>query len=193
MKKVLMVAGLALLAQMALAGTYDIIPPDHDMYDLDHYKAYEWGFELEVPEGEEIVGASLFFNDIRNWDNSPNDLWVTLVDSDFTGINIYRDDQGGGAYFAGQGLLLEHYEDLPSSAQDIIYYFDGAEVDQLAANLVDDMAGIAFDPDCHFYNCGIKLTIETDTGGGEEPPIPEPLAASLLVAGLGSLGLRRRR
>jgi len=189
---------LALVAgSMATAGTYDLIPidgdGDDDLYDLNHRWAVEWGFRFDTPENEEIIGASLFFDRIRNDNNDPNDLYVTLLDSDFEGLDWTYDNQGGGDLFAGQGLLLEHYEDLPSSAQDITYDFDDAEIDQLIANLADDLAGIGFDADCHYYNCGIKLTIETDTSGGgeDDPVVPEP--AGLGLMGLALLAVRRRR
>ena len=194
LRHVLVAVVLVLTVQTAFATVYELVPSDHDLYDLDHDWAYEWGFSIDVPEDEVIVGASLFFNDIRNWDNRSNDLWVTLLDSDFTGIHTFYDNEGGGDYFAGDGLLLDHWEDLPSTAQDITYHFDVAEIVRLSENFADDdRAGVGFDPDCHFYNRGVKLTIETDKQGGDDPPIPEPLAGSILLGGLGMLAARRRR
>ena len=191
--RVLMVASLALTVQMAFAGTYVFQPDDRDLNDLDHNWAYEWGIATALGENEVVVGASLFFNDIRNWNDRPNDLYVTLLDSDFEGTRRYWDDEGDGDEFAGDGLLLNHWEDLPSSAQDITYNFDANELVQLNLNLADDQAGVGFDPDCHFYNRGIKLTLETDEQGGDDPSVPEPLAGSILLAGLGALAARRRR
>ena len=192
-----MVAMIALIGvatmisgQTAVAGTYQFVPGDHDMYDLDHYRAYEWGIRIELPETEEIVAANIFFRQIRNWDNNPNDLYVRLLDSNFEGIDTSWDNQGGGDYFAGQGILLNHYEDLSSVAQNITYHFTEADITQLTTNLVDDLTGIAFDPDCHFYNRGIKLTTETDTQGGDDP-VPEP--AGLGLVGIALLAARKRR
>lgn len=193
LRRVLVVASLVLAVQTASAGTYELVPSDRDLYDLDHDWAYEWGFNLDVPDDEVIIGASLFFNDIRNWDNRSNDLWVTLLDSDFSGIHRFYDNEGGGDYFAGDGLTLDHWEDLPSTSQDITYDFDAAEIALLNLNIADDQAGLGFDPDCHFYNRGVKLTIETDKQGGDDPPIPEPLAGSILLGGLAALAVRRRR
>ena len=190
-RRALMVASLVLAAHTAMAGTYTFQPGDHDLYDLNHDYAYEWGIEFDVPENEVVIGASIFFNRIRNWDDRSNDLYVTLLDSDFVGISTSYDHQGGGDYFATQGLLLEHYEDLSSSAQNITYHFDPDETVQLKTNLADDLFGIGFDPDCHFYNCGITLTIETDEGGGST--VPEPLAGSILLGGIATMAARRRR
>ena len=189
--RALMMASLVLAAHAAMAGTYTFQPNDRDMYDLDHHYAYEWGIASELGENEVVIGASIFFDNIRNWNNRSNDLYVTLLDSDFEGINKSYDNQGGGDYFATQGLLLKHYKDLSSSAQDITYHFDPYEIDQLKTNLDDDLSGLGFDPDCHFYNCGIKFTIETDEGGGST--VPEPLAGSILLGGVAMMTACRRR
>jgi len=50
----MMVAGLILTASAAIATTFEIDPPDHDIYDLDHYKAYEWGFEFVTLQPNEV-------------------------------------------------------------------------------------------------------------------------------------------
>ena len=66
-------------SQVCSASTFTFEPTPVDMWDLDHYKYYTWGIDWNVPTGESIIGASLFFDDIRNWDSNPNDLWVTLL------------------------------------------------------------------------------------------------------------------
>jgi hypothetical protein len=48
--------------------------------DEDHWRYYTWGIAWQLPEDETITGASLFFDNIRNWDNRPNDLWIQLLD-----------------------------------------------------------------------------------------------------------------
>lgn len=190
---VIVVASLVLMAQVAAAGLYTFEPTPPDLGDLDHYKAYEWGIEPNIPEDEVITAASLLFRSIRNWDNNDNDLYVTLLDSANVGVSIYTDNQGGGDYFASLGPELVHYEDLPNTSQDLLYDFDEAELDTLNDYVADNNFGLGIDPDCHYWNCGIKLTLETEQAPPPPPPIPEPLAGSLLLGGIGMIVARRKR
>lgn len=169
------------------AATYTFTPTPSDLYGLDHYKYYTWGVNWDVPAGEVIVGAELFFDDIRNYNNSPNDLYVHLLDSVTDGVTVFTDNQGGGDNFAGDGVLLNHWQNLSRIAQDITYNFSAAELVSLSSYLADDNFGFSFDPDCHFYNSGISFTVET-------APVPIPGAVWLLGSGLlGFFGIRRKK
>ena len=174
------------LPGFARADTFS--PTPIDLWDLDHGRYYEWGITFNVPQGETIASASLFFDDIRDWRTEYNDLWVHLLDNPTTGVTTGYDGEAPSDAFAGQGLLLHHYENLPSTAQDITYTFDATELAALNAYAADGLFGFGFDPDCHFYNNGITLTIETE-------PVPVPGALLLGGLGLGSAvtALRRRR
>lgn len=194
MKKIYSAVLLSLLFSFAFvtlswASTYTFTPPSpyEDLDDLDHYKYYTWGLNWDVPAGEVVVGANLFFDDIRNYNDSDNDLYVHLLDSVAVGVAIFTDNQGGGDNFAGDGVLLNHWQNLPSTAQDITYNFSAAELVSLSSYLADGNFGFGFDPDCHFYNNGITFTVET-------APVPIPGAVWLLGSGmLGLLVVRRKR
>jgi hypothetical protein len=147
---------------------------------LEHKYYYTWGLDWSVPDGEKIVGASLFFNDIRNWNSGENDLYVHLLDSAILGKRRYWDGQGQGDNFANMGILLNHWHNLPATPQDITYNLDSSEIGTLMAYVVDGNFGLGFDPDCHFYNNGISFTIETAA-----TPIPAPI----LLLGTGLIGL----
>ena len=133
MKKIqnILVVFSMLLLSVSVAGatTYDFSAGT--MQGLDHYRYYKWQIGWSVPEGEKIVGASLFFDDIRNWQWEENDLYVHLLDNPnmsggrwiAPGVKRYWDGQGGGDNFDGQGILLHHWENLPDTAQDITYNF----------------------------------------------------------------------
>ena len=175
-----------MLGGVTEAATYTFQPTPADLYDLDHSSYYTWGIDWDIPAGEIIVSASLSFDDIRNWDSESNDLWVHLLDSATAGVTSDRDNQGGGDNFSGQGILLHHWQDLPASAQDITYDFDPFEIATLNTYLTDGNFGLGFDPDCHYYNNGITLNIETAS-------VPIPTTILLLGSGLLGFGLLSRR
>lgn len=173
----------------------------HDLFDLDHYKAVSWGIDnLGVNlENETITKATLRFDNIRNWRSETNDLYVRLVDNDDSndleaGVSSYRDNQAYGDYFEEWGgIQLEHYHNLSSRAQDIEYEFEAAELDELTDYLADGLWGLTFDADCHFWNDGVSLEIETSTDTIPVAAVPEPGTLLLFAMGLfGLIGFRRK-
>ena len=206
MKKIFCLLGvltlLLTLTGIASATTFTFEPDDKDLWGLDHYRYYTWDIDWSVPDDEVITGASLSFNDIRNWDNRANDLWVALLDEALTGGYLtarygnsyeYWDPKGDRQvnYFKDIGTELNHWHNLSDKAQDLTYSFDEAELAALATLSADGSFGLGFDPDCHFYNSGISLTIETTP---EMNPVPEPATMMLLGLGLlGAAGVARRK
>ena len=205
MKKIFLLAAVFLFSAMGFAGatTYTFIPPNPDLGDLDHNYYYRWGMDFNLPVDETISSASLFFDDIYNWDSNPNDLYVHLLDWVPLDISIGYDNQGGGDYFdtpsGGTEILLNHWENLSTTPQDLTYDFNSEQIGTLTNYLLDDRVGLGFDPDCHYYNNGVTLTITTHlTSEGQDPPtqsnpVPEPSTMCLLFLGLMGLTCLKRK
>ena len=162
-------------------------PTPSDLWDLEHGNVYEWGINYSLPSGQEITSAELSFEGIRNWNNSANDLYVYLISMVQPGTHRYNDYFNSADSFDGHlGIpyrMLDHYENLPSYAQDLTYSFTGDDLVALNSYMSNGNFGLGFDPDCHFYNDGIELYITT--------AVPEP--ASLALLALCSLVVIRRR
>ena len=192
--KIAIFAVVCLISSNAMAASYSLVPPDTDLDDLNHYRHYTWGINTPwsvVPdpnnEYEQAVGASLSFKSIRNWNNQPNVLYIHLLDDGPLGVMKGYDGQGGGDNFAGQGIVLTAYQNLPSTAQNLSYSFTAEQVATLNDYAEDGRFALGLDPDCHFYNCGVKLDVCTGT-----LVIPEPATMAMLLVG-GLAVLRRRR
>ncbi len=164
---------------VAYADIYELVPTPADLYDLDHHKYYTWGIDTPWDiNGEVAVSATFSFENIRNWRNEPNVLYIHLLDDARLGVKQYRDNQQGGDNFAGEGVLLKVYRNLPATPQDLSFSFTPEQIVALNAYALDGRFAMGFDPDCHFYNDGAKLIVET-------APVPEP---STIVLMLGIVG-----
>ena len=169
-------------------------PTPSDVYGLDHAYYYTWGIDLgfnSTDPGYEIQAAELVFTNIRNWNTQDNRLFLHLLDSAPPELQIDRDSQGAYDYdfddaFAGEGVLLGTWINDPAGQPvDLVFTFEGETLDWLNDYAADGNIGFGFDPDCHFFNDGVKFTAAT---------VPAP--GAFLLGGIGTMlvgWLRRRR
>lgn len=71
----------------ASAATLTYVPNNYDLQDLDHHNIYTWvitSLNTQIPTGQTVTGAYLFFDNIRNYDSSANRLFVHLLDTALT-------------------------------------------------------------------------------------------------------------
>ncbi len=109
------------------AADYVYKPSDNgfpnDLYDLDHYKAYAWGINTSNIDfsKEKIIGATLFFDEISNWDNNYNVLHVNALNNASLGLSVSTDNQFTSNYFNGysDSKSLFKLEGLNTASRDI--------------------------------------------------------------------------
>jgi hypothetical protein len=169
------------LVSGAGAMVYTYVPKPADLWDLDHNYYYTWGIDASDFAGQEILSASLYFEDIRNWDNKPNWLWVHLLDDAAIGVTRGYDGQGYGDAYFGRGVLLNVWS-MNTTPRDITYMFDANELGFLSGYASDGVVALGFDPDCHFYNNGVRFSVETAS-------VPEPATMLLFGTGLVLVGI----
>jgi hypothetical protein len=168
--------------------TKTFVPNNTDLSDLDHYYAYSWGIDNVLPAGQIITGAKLTITNIWDWTVEDDILYVNMLDNPASGVKSFYDDQGGGNYFGGQGTVVGTWTDPVgghSTGKNLVFDLGAlgllGKMNQYAA---DGKMGFGFDPDCHYFNDGVKLEVTTQA-------VPEP--ASFAILGLGGLLLIKRR
>jgi hypothetical protein len=190
---------------------YDPSGTSTDIMDLDHTKYYDWVINWTVPSGQVITGAELIFCNIYNWTEEDDRLYIHLIDeipinpitkmpllpsyakktywtngtSYTTKLYYDTDNQNSGDNWANNPLI-KIWTDPDDNEKITTETF--AIPTALLSELSDGSFGIGLDPDCHYYNDGVKLKITT-------AKVPEPGTLVLLGSGLLSFlfFVRRRK
>lgn len=200
------------LSSSAKADTLTYTPNPVDLNDLDHHSVYTWRMDNVNLNGKTITGARITFTNIANWDNNANKLYIHLLDTaKQSGVRSFVDDPNSSntqvsmiddfvdtRYHAQSSWLvangtadthLHTYVNLTTTPQTLVYNFSASELSALFAYISNgNNFALGFDPDCHFFNDGIKFEIFTSAN-----TVPEPATMALLGTGLAGLYARRRR
>jgi hypothetical protein len=183
---------ILLFAFTSTASAVNFTPGDRDLADLDHYQAIKWGINYTRPAGQTITEMTITIANIRNWQREDNKLFIHLLDSAPTGLTIINDDphhtNAISDYFSGQGILLTTFIDTRFSAQTFTYSLSAAQLQVLngyAAN--GNNFAFGFDADCHYYNDGVTVVLNT-----VGVPDAGSTLALMIIASLGLVAGRRR-
>ncbi len=193
MKKLLIISCLT-IGSLAVAAPTVFEPAVKDMYDLDHYRYYCWGIDMTPFQGATITSAELSFDNITNYNNADNRLYIHLLDNENAAKGLFGKADNGVAFsdaFAGQGVLVAdpYWKDTNGSKKtdDVVFTFGSgllATLNQYVAN--NGYIAFGIDPDCHYWNDGVKFTVNTAV-------VPAPGAIFLGSLGVAIVGFLRKR
>ena len=191
----------------AATTTMSFQPNPTDLNDLDHHDVYTWRIDNINLSNVSITSATLTFTNIANWDNNSNTLFAWLLDTaNGSGVSTVQDVNSSQApvttiddYFSHSGLSLVSnstaktklfQKSFTTTPTTWTYTFDATELTALQ-NYINNGNNVAFgfDPDCHFFNDGIKFTMTLT-------PVPEmasAIPALCLVLLATAFEVRRRR
>ena len=186
MKAILSFLTLLVLAATSRATSYTYTPTPADLHDLDHHSAYTWRIDNINLGGATITGASLTFTNIANWDANPNILFIHLFDTaKYSGVHSFIDASGvpvpnnqmvdnfaspmlssNPLIAAGTANTFLTSKSFTMTPTTFTYNFTAAQLVALQSYIVHG-GNIAFglDPDCHFFNDGVKFTMSVPDGG----------------------------
>ena len=167
-------------------------PNPSDLGDLDHHVLYTWRIDGVTVNPASISGATLTFTSIQNWDRNANVLHIHLLDTaKYAGVRSFVDDPTGHVpvvdftddfistrfHGASNWLLAPGTSDTFLTNQSFTmtpvtwtYTFTPAQLTALRTDIANgNNFALGFDPDCHFFNNGVQMTLDTrnrtpDTG-----------------------------
>jgi hypothetical protein len=188
-KKLIALTGFCFALSAAYAGSIVFVPNPKDLGDLDHNTYVSWGIDYQVPAHMKLVDVILRISNIDDWTDEADDhLYIHLLDQPPIGVVHYNDSEKGGDNWAGKGPLIADYSDPGPGKEPLEYGLKKLGLlETFKSYALDGRVGVAFDPDCHYYNDGVSLEVITE-------PVPEPASGLAAVTGIGLLiGALRRR
>jgi PEP-CTERM motif len=174
-----------------------------DLRDLEHNYYYSWQINWKPLANEIIVNATISFDNIRDWTSENDLLTIYLLDEINTsgmtniGPGVWKKYDGQSteklpAPWTDPKSLVGTWTDTndaiprPNLTYDLSFPVSGSA---LAAYSANGLFGFGFDPDCHYFNDGVQLKVETSTLS-----VPEPGTMTLLGSALiGLVGMGRKK
>jgi hypothetical protein len=210
MNRTRLIAAILLAAAgytVAIAGTtWQLSPPNEDLWDLSHRNYYIWNISIDVPDGEKIetvqIGIDDIYNEVR-WES--NILYMQLLSADeVDGLYFGSDDTYVGTdslYTQVNSIAQNHggiqlmtYTDYDGryTKDDILYNLTDEQIALLNSWTVDGTCefAIGIDPDCHYYyspNDGVSCR------GVNSSIVPAPAALGIGTVGVCLVGWLRRK
>ncbi|MCL5103637.1 MAG: hypothetical protein M1133_05925 [Armatimonadetes bacterium] len=212
---------LACTMVVAHAATVTFSPPagSSDLGDLNHSWYYSWGISWQAPTGATIQSATLYIDKINNWRAENNDaLYIRLLNNPAVGVAAMYDGQtvldqwrwsatdakhqvrpGYGtvrpliALYRDRDGVYGNPEAYPNpQGTNLAYSFDSTLLQSLNNFASDGSFGFGFDPDCHYFNSGVRFEITTSTPNPANSVVPEPVSMVLGCLGMGVVTAARR-
>lgn len=201
------------VSAQATVTTLSFQPTPADLNDLDHHSLYTWRINNINLTGQAVTSATLSFTNIRNWDSNPNVLHLHLLDTAInSGVASFIDDPSGSTpqtdltddfvstryhndpnwlVKAGTSDTLLGNPTFTTTGVNYTLNFNASQLQALSTYIANgnDIA-FGLDPDCHFFNDGVKFTMNLT-------PVPEmsslcPIIGLIAAIGLTHLLHRRR-
>ena len=178
--RALLILGTAITAQ-AVPTTIDFSPSG--LGTIDGTYAYQWNINWSVPTGDSITGATLTYNTVKLTsfgNNNPGLLWSNLLDTTSgtgtTSVTSFTDNDNASDYWTTGAIGVESFPTL-NIAHNFSYAVD---LNTLTSYAADGHFAIGIDPDCHFTDSSIVLSVTYDT---------TPITPHNVVPDAGSTGL----
>lgn len=190
----------------ARATSYSFQPSSVDLGDLDHHYAYTWGISNTTLRNEllnnyVITSATIRIENIWDWRVESDKLFIDLLDNTQSGVRTIADNTNDNvisdyfntanpSYFTAKTALTTWSDPVggQNTGFDFQYTFSAATIGVLTQYITNTTAnnrvmfGLGFDPDCHYFNDGIKLKIITAYCPPPPPSAPDAGSTLLMVA-----------